>query len=81
MNRPTITLSDLNHRDFRKVEPRHKPRDTVFVAAISISLAIAVLAVSLLGCSRQAPTDPNAFSAKTFWGEKERWSGGSDGGQ
>lgn len=33
------------------------------------------------GCGdRRAPTDPNAFSAKTFFAEKDRWSGGSEGG-
>ena len=48
---------------------------------IGIFAWLGIIALAMPGCSdRRSPTDPNAFSAKTFWADKERWSGGDGGG-
>lgn len=53
-------------------------------ARITLLLTFGVIALFwVTGCGdrRQRPTDPNAFSAKAFFAELDRRSGGSEGGQ
>lgn len=58
-------------------------REHLGPAVFGICAAVVFLAISLLsGCGdpRATKHDAAPLNAKTFWAERERWSGGSDGG-